>query len=94
MLPKTHHEIVYHHSDRGSQYCCYDYVNILKSQNIRISMTEDNHCYENAVAERVNGILKDEFLLDKFPSKNWLASQLNKVSKYTMNQDSTKQLIT
>jgi putative transposase len=32
-------------------------------------MTEDNHCYENAVAERVNGILKEEFLLDKFPSK-------------------------
>lgn len=68
-LPKMHHEVVYHHSDRGSQYCCYDYTNILKKHNILISMTEDNHCYENAVAERVNGILKDEFLLEKFPTK-------------------------
>ena len=52
-----------HHSDRGIQYCCNDYVNILKKNNIEISMTEENHCYENALAERVNGILKDEYLL-------------------------------
>jgi transposase InsO family protein len=54
-----------HHSDRGIQYCSNQYVNELKSRNIRISMTEENHCYENAVAERVNGILKDEFFLDQ-----------------------------
>jgi putative transposase len=53
-----------HHSDRGVQYCSYDYVNILKKNKIAISMTEENHCYENAMAERVNGILKDEYLLD------------------------------
>lgn len=54
-----------HHSDRGIQYCSNQYVNELKRHKIRISMTEENHCYENAVAERVNGILKDEFYLDQ-----------------------------
>jgi putative transposase len=54
-----------HHSDRGFQYCSNQYVNELKKQGIEISMTEENHCYENAIAERVNGILKDEFYLDQ-----------------------------
>lgn len=54
-----------HHSDRGVQYCSHMYVNELKKRGIKISMTEENHCYENAVAERVNGILKDEFYLDQ-----------------------------
>ena len=54
-----------HHSDRGIQYCSKQYVAKLKKRKIRISMTEENHCYENAVAERVNGILKDEFYLDQ-----------------------------
>lgn len=50
-----------HHSDRGSQYCCGDYVELLHGRKVRISMTEANHCYENAKAERVNGILKQEY---------------------------------
>ncbi len=54
-----------HHSDRGIQYCSNQYVNELKKYKINISMTEENHCYENAIAERVNGILKDEFYLDQ-----------------------------
>lgn len=54
-----------HHSDRGIQYCSNQYVNELKKRNVGISMTEENHCYENAIAERVNGILKDEFYLDQ-----------------------------
>lgn len=54
-----------HHSDRGSQYCCHEYVAILKQRGLPISMTEQNHCYENCYAERVNGILKDEFNLDR-----------------------------
>ena len=54
-----------HHSDRGIQYCSNQYVKELKKRGIGISMTEENHCYENAVAERVNGILKDEFYLDQ-----------------------------
>jgi transposase InsO family protein len=54
-----------HHSDRGIQYCSNLYVKALKQKNMLISMTEENHCYENAVAERVNGILKGEFYLDE-----------------------------
>ncbi|AIZ43773.1 integrase [Cellulophaga baltica 18] len=54
-----------HHSDRGIQYCSNIYTQILKRKKIQISMTEENHCYENALAERVNGILKDEFYLDQ-----------------------------
>lgn len=51
-----------HHSDRGSQYCCSDYVGILNDNFIRISMTQNGDPKENAIAERVNGILKDELL--------------------------------
>lgn len=59
-----------HHSDRGIQYCCKQYVQILEHHGMEISMTEQNHCYENSVAERVNGILKQEFFLDEvFVSK-------------------------
>jgi len=54
-----------HHSDRGIQYCSNVYTQILKRKRIDISMTEENHCYENAMAERVNGILKGEFYLDQ-----------------------------
>jgi putative transposase len=54
-----------HHSDRGLQYCSNQYVEQLLKHKILISMTEENHCYENAMAERVNGILKDEFYLDQ-----------------------------
>ena len=56
-------ERLIHHSDRGIQYCSNVYTQILKRKKIKISMTEENHCYENALAERVNGILKDEFYL-------------------------------
>ena len=54
-----------HHSDRSIQYCSNVYTQILKRNNIAISMTKENHCYENTMAERVNGILKDEFYLDQ-----------------------------
>ncbi|PRD54594.1 hypothetical protein C5749_14210 [Sphingobacterium gobiense] len=53
-----------HHSDRGVQYCCQQYIQTLESFGIRISMTENSDPYENAIAERINGILKTEFLLD------------------------------
>jgi len=53
-----------HHSDRGLQYCSAGYVRLLLKNNIEISMTQDGNPYDNAVAERVNGILKDEFGLD------------------------------
>lgn len=56
-------EKLIHHSDRGLQYCSHAYVDYLLERNITISMTEENHVYENAIAERVNGILKIEFML-------------------------------
>jgi transposase InsO family protein len=52
---------VVHHSDRGIQYCCWEYVEKLEERGVRISMTEVDHCYENAQAERLNGILKQEY---------------------------------
>ena len=54
-----------HHSDRGLQYCSSSYQKILKKNHIKPSMTQKYDPYENAIAERVNGILKDEFNLDK-----------------------------
>ena len=55
---------VIHHSDRGVQYCCYAYNDLAKRNGIKMSMGEAGNCYDNAIAERVNGILKDEYLLD------------------------------
>jgi putative transposase len=57
-----------HHSDRGSQYCCHEYIRILRKKNISISMTQNGDPRENAVAERVNGILKIEYLLERYDS--------------------------
>lgn len=54
-----------HHSDRGSQYCCHEYVNRLVEEGLSISMTETDHCAENALAERMNGILKSEYGLGR-----------------------------
>jgi transposase InsO family protein len=54
-----------HHSDRGIQYCCYEYTEMLRCNDIQISMSSKGNPYENAVAERVNGILKSEYYLDR-----------------------------
>jgi putative transposase len=53
-----------HHSDRGIQYCSYQYVKLLQNYDIKISMTENGDPLENAIAERVNGIIKEEYLQD------------------------------
>jgi len=50
-----------HHSDRGVQYCCSEYVEILTREKISISMTQSGSPYENALAERVNGTIKNDF---------------------------------
>jgi len=55
-----------HHSDRGLQYCSNEYQDVLKRNHITPSMTESYDPYANAVAERVNGILKDEFMIEKY----------------------------
>lgn len=54
-----------HHSDRAIQYCSPRYTDVLTEHNMLASMTEENHVFENSLAERVNGILKGEFLLDR-----------------------------
>ena len=74
-LPAGHEAV--HHSDRGSQYCCGAYIEQLHAGGLRISMTGDNHCYENAQAERLNGILKQEFGLgETFVSKEHVGAAL------------------
>jgi transposase InsO family protein len=71
-----------HHSDRGVQYCCKDYVELLKINKIRISMTENGDPYENALAERVNGILKDEWLsLEQFHSFQQAKERIDQIVK-------------
>jgi putative transposase len=62
-LPAGAHPI--HHSDQGSQYCCHEYVNVLAARGLMISMTVQDHCAENALAERMNGILKSEYGLGR-----------------------------
>jgi hypothetical protein len=54
-----------HHSDRGIQYCCDQYVSLLLENDIQISMTQSGSPYDNAIAERINGLLKTELGLDK-----------------------------
>jgi transposase InsO family protein len=68
---QNHHPGLIHHSDRGFQYCCYEYQQLLAVHQITPSMTEQYDPYENALAERINGILKTEFLLEGgFPTSH------------------------
>lgn len=70
---------VIHHSDRGCQYCCHEYLAVLKAHGMESSMTDADHCYQNAIAERINGILKDEFNLDaEFLSLNHLQTAVER----------------
>lgn len=62
-LPE-HHSSLIHHSDRGTQYCSNEYVEVLKNYNINIRMTQQGDPLENPIAERVNGIIKEEYLND------------------------------
>jgi len=54
-----------HHSDRGIQYCCHEYTALLKQNNMMVSMTENGDPRENAIAERVNKTIKEEFTDEK-----------------------------
>lgn len=54
-----------HHSDRGAQYCSAEYQKLHQQHDVSCSMTDGYDCYQNALAERVNGILKNEYLLNK-----------------------------
>jgi transposase InsO family protein len=73
-----HPEELMHHSDRGLQYCSHAYVRCLQLHKASISMAAKGDVYENALAERVNGILKTEFLLDReFPSHQEALAAVN-----------------
>lgn len=63
---KQKSQALIHHSDRGLQYCADDYQRVLKKYGIKCSMTNNGDPYENAVAERINGILKQEFMIDTY----------------------------
>jgi len=83
ILPDGMHPI--HHSDRGCQYCCHAYVDRLRSAGMPISMTEEMHCYENANAERLNGILKQEYGLDNTFRNKRQASEAVEQAVHTYN---------
>ena len=80
---KTQQSLI-HHSDRGLQYCSSLYQNALKENGILPSMTDGYDCYQNAMAERINGILKQEFLINKCNNGKEL-KQLVKESINTYN---------
>ena len=74
--------LLIHHSDRGSQYCANDYQSVLSKNGILPSMTQNSDPYENAVAERINGILKQEFMIDKY---NLELSVIKRIVKESIN---------
>ena len=67
-----------HHSDRGLQYCSNEYQKILNKNEIQPSMTQNSDPYENAIAERINGILKQEFYIDKYNKDLHIMKQIIK----------------
>lgn len=76
---------VIHHSDRGCQYCCHDFLAEINKWELRASMTDSDHCAQNALAERMNGILKGEFLLDSGLSNFEQALALTKNAIFNYN---------
>ena len=76
-----------HHSDRGLQYCSNDYQKILNKNDIQPSMTQNSDPYENAVAERINGILKQEFFIDKYNKELPIMKQIIKETVAIYNEN-------
>lgn len=76
-----------HHSDRGLQYCADQYQEVLKKHKIMCSMTQNSDPYENAVAERVNGILKQEFMIDKYEQSTEIMKIIVKEAIEIYNND-------
>ena len=68
-----------HHSDRGSQYCCWDYMALLDKAKIAPSMTQTGDPRENAIAERVNGILKSELLRKRYDNLEQACQELPRI---------------
>lgn len=74
-----------HHSDRGLQYCSKDYVNTAAKNNIKLSMTENGDPYENALAERMNRTIKEEFGMDRTMKNNEQVKKLVEESIFLYN---------
>jgi putative transposase len=83
---KNNETPVIQHSNRGLQYCANDYQNTLSKNRILPSMTQNSDPYENAVAERINGILKQEFMIDKYNLDLKVMKQIVKESVYIYNE--------
>lgn len=81
------HENIIHHSDRGIQYCCPDYSEFATARGMILSTTEKYDPYENAVAERINGILKYEFGLIKTIPSLEIANKMLKESVEIYNNE-------
>ena len=86
-LPEGFAGDLIHHSDRGIQYCSRAYVNLLEEHRVRISMTENGDPLENAVAERINGIIKEEYLDNYTVETISEAKELLKVSVRLYNEE-------
>ena len=78
-------ESTIHHSDRSVQYCSRDYVALAQSARIDLSMTENGDPYENALAERMNRTIKEEFDMDRVLKSRKLAGQLVRESIHLYN---------
>ena len=84
---KHHHNNVIHHSDRGLQYCCPDYTEFAGYKGFIMSTTQQSDPYENAIAERINGILKYEFGLRKTIASVDIARKMIKEAVHIYNTD-------
>ncbi len=84
---KYDHKSIIHHSDRGMQYCCPDYTQFAKAKGFVMSTTQQSDPYENAIAERINGILKYEFGLRKTIGSIAIARAMIKEAVYIYNND-------
>jgi transposase InsO family protein len=81
------HQTIIHHSDRGKQYCCPDYTEFAGKKGFIMSTTQQSDPYENAIAERINGILKYEFGLRKTIASTDLARKMIKEAVVIYNND-------
>ncbi len=84
---KHHHNNIIHHSDRGLQYCCPDYTEFAGNKGFIMSTTQQSDPYENAIAERINGILKYEFGLRKTIASADIARKMIKEAVHIYNTD-------
>jgi len=92
LAQKPPETIVIHHSDRGIQYCSNEYVNLLQQHHAIISMTNNGDPLQNAIAERVNGILKAEPISSHYSDVHTASVHISKMHHYIQPQAKAQQL--